>query len=129
MMLTIRTDAPTAEIGLYSGKKLVEAYSWEAGRQLSSQLLLQLEALLRRHGKSWKDLMGLVVFRGPGSFTGLRIGATVANTIAYAQSVAIVGVTGEQWVSEGVKALSGGANDGQIAPEYGAPANITKPRA
>jgi tRNA threonylcarbamoyladenosine biosynthesis protein TsaB len=67
------------------------------------------------------------VFQGPGSFTGLRIGITVANAIAYAQSVPIVGTRGEHWMADGIKRLQSGQNDTRVMPYYGADPNITKP--
>ena len=74
------------------------------------------------------NVSSLIVFKGPGSFTGLRIGITVANAIAYAQNIPIVGTTGENWRGDGLKKLSGGKNDKIVMPEYGAEPNITKSR-
>lgn len=128
MILAIRTDSPQAVIQLWSGGEKLAEKSWEAGRQLSAQLLPEISRLLDQQKAAWGDLAGIVVFRGPGSFTGLRIGVTVANTIAYAQHIPIVGTQGEQWAQKGADALAGGRDDKQVVPEYGAPANITKPR-
>jgi tRNA threonylcarbamoyladenosine biosynthesis protein TsaB len=36
------------------------------------------------------DIEGVVCFKGPGSFTGLRIGLTVGNALAYAQNIPVV---------------------------------------
>jgi tRNA threonylcarbamoyladenosine biosynthesis protein TsaB len=83
---------------------------------------------LKNHDASWDDLDGLVVFHGPGSFTGLRIGITVMNTIAYAQSIPIVGVSGDDWAEQGMKLLHSGQGQEIVLPEYGADAHITKPR-
>jgi tRNA threonylcarbamoyladenosine biosynthesis protein TsaB len=101
---------------------------WESDRLLSSQLLEHLSGLLSRQRLTWDALSGLVVFRGPGSFTGLRIGVTVANAIAYAQDIPIVGATGDDWVQAGLKRLAAGQTDTQVVPHYGAPPNITKPK-
>lgn len=131
MILAIRTDKPEAEIYLYSlaGEKSAE-HTWQAHRELSNTLLEQIEQLLHANTLQIKDLEGIVVFQGPGSFTGLRIGITVANTLAYAQSMPVVGSTDDNWVDTGLQALaSNNAKQMQIViPEYGAPAHITKPR-
>lgn len=128
MILTVRTDTAEAEIGIFEGLKKIETIKWQAGRELSTQLLSQIAKLLTSLDKSWQDVSGIVVFRGPGSFTGLRIGVVVANTIAYAQDIAIVGTEGKTWTEQGIAALMREKNDGQVIPEYGFPANVTKPR-
>jgi len=66
--------------------------------------------------------------KGPGSFTGLRIGITVFNTIADTNNVPIVGETGDSWQDKAIMRLENGENDHVVLPEYGSEANITKPR-
>lgn len=129
MILTIRTDKPDAEIGLFTpaGEEIVYD-TWYAHRELADTLLLRIRDLLQKQGKSFTDVAGVVVFQGPGSFTGLRIGITVANTFAYAREIPIVGVMDEDWIAVGVKRLSKGENSKIILPEYGAEAHITAPR-
>lgn len=129
MIIVINTSANDTGLWLYDGKgTLLQAEAWESGRQLSSQLLAHIEALLLAQKSTWKDLTGVVVFRGPGSFTGLRIGITVANAIAYAQSIPIVGERGDNWLKKGLERLAIQAGDQQVVPYYGASPNITKPR-
>jgi tRNA threonylcarbamoyladenosine biosynthesis protein TsaB len=129
MILTIRTDNPEAEIGIFAadGTQL-GAHTWYAHRELADTLLAQLRDLLAAHQAVFADITGVVVFRGPGSFTGLRIGVTVANALAYGQSVPIVGTMGPNWASEGVERLGAHQNDKIILPEYGAEAHITTPK-
>ena len=128
MILCLRTDSPEATIELWDGEKRVAIKTWEAGRQLSAQLLPEIDRLLAGRKKTWNDLSGIIVFRGPGSFTGLRIGATVANAMAYSQEIPVVGSAGDDWIRDGLAALKNGQNNTQVVPEYGAPANITKPK-
>lgn len=97
------------------------AYDWEAGRELASSI----------HGRmldavgDFHSISGLVVYEGPGSFTGLRIGITVANTLADSLHIPIVGVTGEDWIADGIQRLNVGENDQIVMPEYGSEAHIT----
>lgn len=129
MIMSVKTDNPTTELQLLQpdGKVLLQD-TWVSDRQLSSQLLEHLSGLLSRQHLTWDALTGLIVFRGPGSFTGLRIGVTVANAIAYAQEVSVVGTMGNDWVESGLKRLVAGETDTQVVPHYGAPPNITKPK-
>ncbi len=58
----------------------------------AERLLLQVEQVLRDAGTGLRDVAGIAVSIGPGSFTGLRIGLSVAKGLVYAGSMPIVGV-------------------------------------
>ena len=125
IILTIRTDKPEAEIGLYDDKKHLAYKKWEAHRQLAETIHQQIKDLLMCQGRTLTELEGVVVFGGPGSFTGLRIGISVANALAYSQSVPIVGAQNNNWIDIGIKRLIQNESDGTVIPEYGSPAHTT----
>jgi tRNA threonylcarbamoyladenosine biosynthesis protein TsaB len=125
MILTIRTDKPEAEIGVYDDEKQLSYHAWEANRNLAKELLATIHGELQKNNADWKDVSGVVVYEGPGSFTGLRIGITVADSIAYGNSIPIVGAQGEDWIASGLKRLVAGETDKLVLPQYGAEANIT----
>ena len=127
MIICLDTSTPVCHLSFFEGEWKYET-SWEAGRGLAKGLLEFLEKELQLQGKTWKDVTGLVVYQGPGSFTGLRIGITVFNTLAYANDVPIVGTTGDDWRQQGAGRLQNGENDKIVLPEYGGEANITQPR-
>lgn len=61
-------------------------------RQGKSQQLLEVIAKeLRRRGKGFADIEEIDVNLGPGSFTGLRVGVSVANTLGWALGVQVNG--------------------------------------
>jgi tRNA threonylcarbamoyladenosine biosynthesis protein TsaB len=128
IILTIRTDKPEAEIGLFDDSAQLGNYTWQAHRELGRTIHLTIRDFLAGQGKALPDIGGVVVYKGPGSFTGLRIGATVANALAYAQSLPVVGGTGDDWQVEGIQRLLAGETEKVAMPEYGAEANITQPR-
>jgi len=101
---------------------------WQADRDLAKGLLGYLDRKLKDNNKNWSDVTALGVFEGPGSFTGLRIGITVMNTIAYAQKISIVGGRGKNWQDDIIAKLNTGADEKIVLPFYGSEANITIPK-
>ncbi len=128
IILTIRTDKPESEIGLFDNEKELAYEAWQAHRQLAETLHKRIEALITSQKIEWNTIEGVVVFQGPGSFTGLRIGISVANALAYSNKLPIVGAEGENWQQEGIKKLMSGMSDNIVMPHYGAEANITAPK-
>ncbi|HWT55434.1 MAG TPA: tRNA (adenosine(37)-N6)-threonylcarbamoyltransferase complex dimerization subunit type 1 TsaB [Candidatus Microsaccharimonas sp.] len=125
LTLTIRTDKPEAEIGLYDTTEQLAYTTWQAHRELAETLHAKLNELLASQQKTLKDVQGIVVFKGPGSFTGLRIGITVANALAYSLSIPVVANEDPQWLQNGIARLENGDTDEIALPEYGALPHIT----
>ena len=125
IILTIRTDKPEAEIGLLDNNRSQAQVSWAAHRELAETIHQKIEGLLSSRHKTWQNIEGLICYKGPGSFTGLRIGLSVSNTLAYGLSLPIVGTTGPGWQKDGVDALLLGQNEQIVLPEYGSPVHIT----
>lgn len=109
------------------------------GREMAKNILVEIKEFLAENGANWQNLRGICVFAGPGSFTGLRIGVTVANTLADSLKIPIVGEKNsdnsknngenlENWREIALEKLNSGADDKIALPFYGAEANITKPR-
>lgn len=128
MIIGLRTDQPEAEIYLYSkhGERIAEK-RWLADRRLTATLLESMQGLLQANGATWRSLTGVVIYKGPGSFTGLRIGAAVANALSDSRDIPLVASKGEDWLIDGLERLRAGENDQLAMPEYGAPANVTAP--
>ena len=127
MIVLLDTSTPTCHLTLVDGTQAT-AYKWLAERQLARGLLEFLRDKLAEHGKTLDDITAIGVMKGPGSFTGLRIGLTVLNTIADDKNIPIVGVAGDDWLDRAQARLKAGDNDHLVMPEYGAAANITAPR-
>lgn len=128
MILGIRTDKPLTELYLLDATGLTQdQYVWEAGRQLSVEILIKIQELLNRRKLKFKDVTGVVVYQGPGSFTGLRIGITVANAIAYGNRIPIAGAQDESWLIEAYSQLSQ-ADSTPVIPVYGSDPHITQAR-
>ena len=128
IILAIRTDNPEAELFIYDGKFQLAAIKWQAHLKLAETLNSKIEEILNRLSISYGDIGGIAVFKGPGSFTGLRIGMSVANALAYSLGIPIVAKGGSGWLEDAASRLEKGQTDKIAKPEYGAPARTTKPR-
>ena len=133
MILVINTaNNEKAFLGLWEETWLSEV-EWEAGRNLSADILIKLDELYQLAKREIKKTQGIIINSGPGSFTGLRIGISVANTISYTLNIPIVGVsdpkTAEALLEAGYGKLAKQAIFLQsIIPEYGREPNISQPK-
>lgn len=127
LILTLRTDKPEAEIGLFDDDRMLVHEVWHAHRQLAETIHGKIRDIVTGQGKDLNDLGGVVVYHGPGSFTGLRIGVSVANALAASYGLPMIGTTGDDWQTGGVRDLLAGVHTTSIIfPEYGAPVHITQ---
>jgi len=128
IILTLRTDKPDSELGLFDGETQLQYIIWQAHRQLAETIHLKIRNILQAQNLKLSDLGAIVAYEGSGSFTGLRIGLSVANALAYALRIPIVAGSGEDWIQAGIKAVLAGGNDTVVLPHYGAPVHITQPK-
>jgi len=128
IILAMRTDKPEAEIYLLDNKKELLHTKWQAHLQLAETLNTKIEEILNKSSISYGDIEGIVVDKGPGSFTGLRIGSAVANAMGYSQNIPIISKSGDNWLEDAAAGLMAGKNDKIAIPKYGSQAHITKPR-
>lgn len=89
-------------------------YQRPGRHDMSEQILSFIHDKLQENGADWPDITEITFFAGPGSFTGLRIGATIVNTLADQLNVPLFDQHGQQHRI--------------ILPDYGRPANISAPR-
>ncbi len=125
IILSIRTDKPEAEVGLFDSENQLAYQTWTAHRQLAETIHSKMEELLKSQGKSLQDIEAIICYKGPGSFTGLRIGLSVANALAYGMNIKIVGSSGDNWLKIGMTSILSGTNDKIVLPEYGSPVHLT----
>ena len=127
MIMLLDTSGPLCKLTIIEGSVRHEA-EWEANRELAKGLLGFLETELTKQQKVFSDITAIGVYQGPGSFTGLRIGLTVANTLADGLGIPIVGETGENWQRKAAARIEGGENQRIVMPLYDSDPHITKPR-
>ena len=109
MKLYLDTSTPTTILRLDD-----KEYVWESGRDLAENLHKYIHDKLVENGKDWADISEITFMAGPGSFTGLRIGAAVVNALASELNIPLYDQEGNRVPL--------------ILPKYDRPANISKPR-
>jgi len=82
--IAIETSCRQGGLALGVGGELASAVDFDASARHAAQLISRLDAMLRGAGLTPPDLREVYVSAGPGSFTGLRIGITVARTLCQA---------------------------------------------
>lgn len=98
LILGLNTATSITQIALVQENKIIAENSWKSEQNESEKLLPELTKLLRKADKKWKDINKIAVIQGPGPFTALRVSIAVANALAYALNIPIIGVpTVDYW--------------------------------
>lgn len=90
--LAIETSGRVGSIAIVERGTVVGEETFAHGLQHAAQIVPMIDRLCQSRGWRADDLSELYVSAGPGSFTGLRIGITLAKTLALATGVRIVAV-------------------------------------
>ena len=91
-----------------------KSYEAELGRDTAEKIFEFIRSKLEENQATWQDISEITFMSGPGSFTGLRIGAAVVNALADQLGVPLYNHHGQKVPI--------------IIPDYGREANISKPR-
>jgi tRNA threonylcarbamoyladenosine biosynthesis protein TsaB len=90
--LLIETSGRTGLVGVARGDELLAEVRLDPGRRHVRDLAPAVRSLLRQVGWVANEVGAVVVSRGPGSYTGLRVGIMAAKAFAYATGCALVAV-------------------------------------
>ena len=107
LILAFETSAKAASVALYDGQKLLaEAYQ-NTGMTHSQTLMVMAEDALKQCGKTARDVTAVAVAEGPGSFTGVRIGAAAAKGFAWGRQIPCYGISTLEAMAESLGIYQG----------------------
>ena len=93
-VLYVDTSSDYLYSGIVINDVLVSECQEKLGKDLSKEALPRIISVFKKANITPKDLDKIIVVTGPGSFTGIRIGVTIAKTIAWSLNIPIVPISG-----------------------------------
>ncbi|MGE7604699.1 tRNA (adenosine(37)-N6)-threonylcarbamoyltransferase complex dimerization subunit type 1 TsaB [Peribacillus sp. NPDC097675] len=114
-VLAIDTSNFTLGVALINGTQVIGEYTTNLKKNHSVRVMPAIESLLRDCDTSPKELNKIVVAQGPGSYTGVRIGVTIAKTLAWTLKIPLSAVSSLE-----VLAANGRYFDGLVSPLFDA---------
>lgn len=85
------SDSKTVVVGIEINGNLKDEIVTDSKILRSEAVIPSLDKLLRKNNLEFKDISEIFVFEGPGSFTGLRVGASIANALGYLLKIPVNG--------------------------------------
>jgi len=92
MILCLETATNLCSVAICDSAGVVSLRESNELKSHASMLTVFIEELMKEGGVRFHDLEAVAVSKGPGSYTGLRIGVSVAKGIAYAASIPLLAV-------------------------------------
>ncbi len=105
-ILSIETATPICSVALSKSGKTIAAKKDSEGQNHAQLLTVLIKKLFTKTALSFSDLDAVAISQGPGSYTGLRIGTSVAKGICYAQDIPLIAIN----------TLQAMANDSNLSP-------------
>ncbi len=115
LILALDSTAQVGSVALCEDEKLIAEYTINTGHTHSETLLPMVESVLKIAGYTVDDVDLFVCTAGPGSFTGVRIGAATVKGIAFGKDKPCIGVSTLEAL-----ALNGVALNGILCPSMNA---------
>lgn len=92
MIINIETTAEICSVALSDGTAIKSIRESEAGKSHASLLTVFIEEILSEYHLRVSDLDAVAVSKGPGSYTGLRIGVSTAKGLCYGAHIPLIAV-------------------------------------
>lgn len=91
-ILSIETSTVVCSVAIHNNGQLIDFIEISEPNAHSSKLTVLIEELLNKNSIMVADLSAIAISQGPGSYTGLRIGASVAKGFCYACNIPLIAI-------------------------------------
>ena len=92
MIICLETATNLCSVALCDSAGVISLRESNEPKSHASMLTIFIDEILKEKGIRARDLEAIAVSKGPGSYTGLRIGVSVAKGIAYAASIPVIAI-------------------------------------
>ena len=107
LILNFETSSKNCSVTLSSKGKLISNFDLQDDKYRHSELLTTtIRDILSQNNISVKDLSAVAIGIGPGSFTGLRIGFSVAKGLCYPHKINLIGISSLKILANSIKSDS-----------------------
>jgi len=107
LILNFETSSKNCSVTLSSKGKLISNFDLQDDKYRHSELLTTtIRDILSQNNLSVKDLSAVAIGIGPGSFTGLRIGFSVAKGLCYPHKINLIGISSLKILANSIKSDS-----------------------
>ena len=95
MILYLDTSSSFLYSAIYNNNNnnIVDSISLNLGKDLSSKALILIKELLTKNNLKISEINKIIVVNGPGSFTGIRVGLTIAKVLAWSLDIPIITIS------------------------------------
>ena len=102
MLLAVDTSTPNMGLALVNDGRVVAEFTWAGKAMHTVELAPTVNELFHKTGIGPKDLDGIGVAIGPGSFTSLRVGLSFVKGLAFARGIPVAAINSLQVLAAGV---------------------------
>jgi tRNA threonylcarbamoyl adenosine modification protein YeaZ len=129
-VLYIDTANYICEIALFgNGSEEVASKHWESNQNETELLLTDIDQMLKGSGVDKSSIKAVAINPGPGPYTGLRVGVSSANALAFALNVPAITLKNPKDVSELMNKLIPAEFTSPVIPIYNHPPRITEKKS
>ena len=105
VILSIESSTKTSSIALHEGERLISSLNIHLDKSHSEYLTPSIKYLVEASGLKMEQIDAVAISKGPGSYTGLRIGTSTAKGICYALDAKLIAINTLEAMAFGMSKL------------------------